>query len=238
MAAFSPTPCPRYSTNIGKNDLFPCVVPNKIPPTTGQLRKGNEPKVREIALHLLDIVENSVAAGAKQVRIHIDEDIQADLLKIAVEDDGKGMDEMLLACVTDPFVTSRTTRRVGLGIPLLKAAAEACNGYLQISSAPGRGTRLEVAFQYSHLDRMPLGDLAGTMLTLLVSFPDIRWLLDYTKAGEDFVFDSEPITKELGDVPITEPAILAFIRNLLQDGVNRVERAGGRKNSPNGVLIH
>ena len=183
--------------------------------------------MREIALHLLDIVENSVAAGAKLVQITATEDLSSDRLTIVVQDDGKGMDEQLLARVTDPFVTSRTTRKVGLGIPLLKAAAEACNGQLQITSWPGQGTCLEVEFQRSHIDRMPLGDLAGTLLTVVVAFPNVRWLFTYRADGAEFAFDSQPIQQELGDVALTEPAVLAFVRELLHEGVQRVQRAVG-----------
>ncbi|RPI30832.1 MAG: ATP-binding protein, partial [Chloroflexota bacterium] len=111
--------------------------------------------MREIALHLLDIAENSVAAGAKNIAISVCEDLTSDRLRASVSDDGKGMDADLVARVTDPFVTSRTTRKVGLGIPLFKAAAEACNGCLDIVSQPGKGTCIEVEFQHSHIDRMP-----------------------------------------------------------------------------------
>ncbi|HXW01342.1 MAG TPA: ATP-binding protein [Anaerolineae bacterium] len=181
--------------------------------------------MREIALHLLDIAENSVAAGAKTIEIMVEEDSANDRLKISVQDDGRGMDEPLLAQVSDPFVTSRTTRKVGLGIPLLKAAAEACNGHLSMTSALGKGTRLEAEFQRSHIDRMPLGDLAGTMLTLVVSFPEIHWLFHYRANGVEFSFDDEPIKKELGEIPLAEPAILAFIRELLEKGVGSVQNA-------------
>ncbi len=176
-------------------------------------------------MHLLDIVENSVAAGAKSVRITIREDLPSDRLTIEVQDDGKGMDEQLLARVTDPFVTSRTTRKVGLGIPLLKAAAEACNGQLRITSTPGQGTCLEVEFQRSHIDRMPLGDLAGTLLTVVVAFPNVQWLFSYRSDGTEFNFDSQPIRQALGEVPLTEPSVLAFVRELLVEGVQRVQRA-------------
>ena len=180
--------------------------------------------MREIALHLLDIVENSVAAGAKRVDLTVREDTANDRLNIVVLDDGKGMDKDLLARVADPFVTSRTTRKVGLGIPLLKAAAESCNGYLRIDSTPGAGTRLEADFQRSHIDRMPLGDLAGTMLTLLVAFPQVRWVLDYSVGERQFLFDSELIVKELGDIPITEPSILTFVKSVLKQGVETAQR--------------
>ena len=175
--------------------------------------------MRELALHLLDIAENSVAAGAGTIGIEIDEDLKADRLRLVVTDDGQGMDAALAASVIDPFVTSRTTRKVGLGIPLLKEAAELCNGYLKIDSTVGKGTRIECEFQHSHIDRMPLGDVATTLLTLLVANPQIQWQLTYRVNDAVFEFDSAPIVQELGDVPLTEPSILAFVREMLQDGI-------------------
>jgi anti-sigma regulatory factor (Ser/Thr protein kinase) len=184
--------------------------------------------VREIALHLLDIAENGAAAGATTIHITVEEDTLNDRLKTVVQDDGRGMDADLLARVTDPFVTSRTTRKVGLGIPLFKAAAEACNGSLSIVSEPGRGTRVTTEFQRSHIDRMPLGDLTGTMLTLVIGFPGIHWVFRYRVDDAEFTFDDEPVKQALGEVPLTEPAILAFIKDLLREGVARVQRAAAQ----------
>ncbi len=179
--------------------------------------------MREIALHILDIAENSVAANATRVEILVDEDLQNDRLKVVVQDNGKGMDVEIAARIVDPFVTSRTTRKVGLGIPLFKAAAEACNGYLKIESAAGKGTRLEAEFQYSHIDRMPLGDLPGTILHLMIGHPDVHWLFHYQVGDNAFTFDDQPIKEELGDVPLTEPAVLTFLRQMLEEGVARVQ---------------
>ena len=128
--------------------------------------------MRELALHLLDIAQNSVSAHARNITISVEEDSRADRLRCSVIDDGVGMDAETVQLVTDPFVTSRVTRNVGLGIPLLKAAAEACEGGMWIHSTPGIGTRIDVEFQHSHIDRMPLGDLAETFLTLVVGCPD------------------------------------------------------------------
>ncbi len=186
--------------------------------------------MREIALHILDIAENSIAAGAKNIKIAVQEDLPNDRLKVTIQDDGRGMDQDLLAQVSDPFVTSRTTRKVGLGIPLLKAAAEACNGNFDITSNPGQGTCLAVEFQRSHIDRMPLGDLAGTMLTLVVAYPAIHWLFHYQVNTQnetedtEFTFDDEPIKQELDGLSFTEPTILAFLRELLQEGIGTVQR--------------
>ena len=179
--------------------------------------------MRELALHLLDIAENSVAAGAKTVQIVAEEDLVNDRLKLAVMDDGIGMDAQMVAQVTDPFFTTRTTRKVGLGIPLLKAAAEACNGFLTIASAPGKGTRIEVEFQHSHLDRMPLGDLAVTWLTLLVSYPAVHWIFQYKNGSACFEFDDDLFKREMAGLPLTEPAILAYLRKCLQEGVTGIQ---------------
>jgi hypothetical protein len=179
--------------------------------------------LKELALHLLDIAENSVAAGAKTIRIVAEEDLVKDRLRLAVIDDGIGMDAEMASQVTDPFVTTRTTRRVGLGIPLLKEAAEACDGFLKISSAPGKGTRIDVEFRHSHIDRMPLGDLAGTWLTLLVSYPAIHWIFQYKHGTECFEFDDVLYKTELDDLPLTEPTILTFFRKCLQEGVSGVQ---------------
>ena len=174
---------------------------------------------------MLDIAENSATAGAKNVEITVEEDLQKDRLKVVVQDDGRGMDEQLMARVTDPFVTSRTTRKVGLGIPFFTAAAEACQGGLRIASAPGMGTRIEAEFQRSHIDRMPLGDLSGTMLALVIAFPNIHWVFHYRANGSQFTFDDKPIKTELEGIPLTEPSILAFIRELLEQGIGDVQQA-------------
>ena len=176
--------------------------------------------MRELALHILDIAENSVSAKAGTITIAVEEDHAADRLKISVEDNGKGMTPEMVEKVTDPFVTSRTTRKVGLGIPLLKAAAEACEGGLAIRSAVGQGTCLTVEFQLSHIDRMPLGNMTDTMLTLVVGSPEVHWIFTYTVDGQVFEFDTQPIQEALEDVPLSEPAVLTYLRECLETGIS------------------
>ena len=175
--------------------------------------------MRELALHLLDIAENSVAANAQNITISVIEDSTADRLQICVEDDGIGMDKATVARVVDPFFTSRTTRKVGLGLPFLKQAAESCNGNMEIQSTPGKGTQVKVEFQRSHIDRMPLGDLAGTFLSLFIANPSINWDLNYVVDEREFKFESSPVTQALEDIPLTEPSVLAYLRELIETGV-------------------
>ncbi len=172
--------------------------------------------MRELALHLLDIAENSVAANAQNITISVNENSMADRLEMSVIDDGIGMDEATVARVVDPFFTSRTTRKVGLGLPFLKQAAEACNGSMQIHSTPGKGTRVVVEFQDSHIDRMPLGDLAGTFLSLLIANPDVQWDFNYTVDGREFKFESASVTQALQGVPLSEPSILSYLHESLE----------------------
>jgi len=180
--------------------------------------------MREITLHLLDITENSVSAGATRIKIEITEDLHDDLLLVSVEDNGKGMDSETVARISDPFTTSRTTRNVGLGIPLLKDAAEFCNGSLTITSIIGKGTKVEVKFQHTHIDRMPLGDVPGTILSLVIAHPDINWVFQYsyrTPKGNftTFDFNDQPIKETLGDIPLSTPEVISYLREMLDEGV-------------------
>lgn len=176
--------------------------------------------MRELSLHLLDIAENSIAADAKTVEISVVEDTRSDRLWLSVRDDGKGMDAQMAAQVIDPFVTSRTTRKVGLGIPLLKEAAEACNGWLMLRSTVGVGTTLEVEFQLSHIDRMPLGDLANTVLNLVIANPDVHFILNYRCDDHEYFFDDEYLKHELQGIPLSEPAVIGYLRAELEGGIH------------------
>jgi len=174
--------------------------------------------VKELALHLLDIAENGVAAGAKRIIISVTVNELKDRLFLSVEDNGKGMSPEMVSQVIDPFVTSRTTRKVGLGIPLLKAAAEACDGGLTIQSRIGQGTVVKVEFRLHHIDRMPLGDLTATCLNLLIGYPDIHWIFRVTYNKEHFEFDDAIIKKELETIPLSDPAVIGYLREALEDG--------------------
>ncbi|MBN1486544.1 MAG: sensor histidine kinase [Anaerolineae bacterium] len=174
---------------------------------------------RELSQHILDIVENGVSAGAKLIILTIQESIETDTLQITIKDDGKGMDKEMLQAVTDPWVTTRTTRKVGLGIPFFKQAAEMCGGSFDIQSEVGKGTQVVAIFQRSHIDRPPLGDLEGTLLCLIVGYPTIDLVYQHKVGENDYVLDTREIRQVLGDdVPLSDPEILAFLRSTLEEG--------------------
>ena len=180
--------------------------------------------MKELSLHILDIAENSVNAGASTVEITVLENINKDKLTIIIKDDGKGMDAETVKRITDPFVTSRTTRKVGLGLPFLKAAAEACQGSLSIHSQPGEGTQIEVYFQRSHIDRMPLGDLQTTFLNLLIGYPQVHWIFNYQVDEKSFTLDDQPIKEILAGVPLSEPSVINYLKNELFEGITNINQ--------------
>jgi len=177
--------------------------------------------LRELSLHLLDIAENSISAGASRIVISVREDLVADELWLEVVDNGKGMTPEMVAKVLDPFVTSRTTRNVGLGIPLLKQAAEACMGFLTLESELGKGTKLTAKFQHSHIDRMPLGNLEDTIITLLLGTPGVNWVFRYQYNDQVFEFDDTEFKEALGDLPLSDFRVIEFLSDTINEGVRK-----------------
>ena len=174
--------------------------------------------MRELALHILDVVENSLAAGATRIAIRVEEDLAQDSLTITVEDNGRGMDQETMGRAVDPFFSTRATRRVGLGLPLLKAAAERCNGWLRIESTPGQGTQVVARFQHSHVDRAPLGNMAATLMGILLSdrLGDLRYV--HTVNGRSFQLDTAEIRRELAGAPLSHPAVRSWLQEYLREG--------------------
>lgn len=175
-------------------------------------------EVEDLSLHILDIAENSVDAGASKVEISIFISDSDDSLILKVSDNGKGMDEDTIKMVRDPFFTTKTVRRFGLGIPLLAQAAEECSGKLLIESRPVEGTIIIAKFQYSHIDRKPLGDIGATMAVLIGGHPERDFLFVYERNGFSYRLDTVELKKELDDVPIYLPDVL----KLIKDDINEV----------------
>lgn len=178
--------------------------------------------MRELSLHLLDLMENAIEAGSHAIDIAIDEDSATDRLTIVITDDGRGMDAGLAAAAVDPFTTTRTTRRVGLGLALLAAACERCNGKLTLASAPGRGTTVRAEFQLSHIDLAPLGDVAGTLVTIVAANPEVEIAYRHSRAGRQFAVSTGEMRQRLGDVPVNEPAVLEWMRAYVETELSRL----------------
>jgi signal transduction histidine kinase len=181
--------------------------------------------LEDLSLHLLDIAENSLEAGATVIEVVIDEDLRRNRLLLQVKDNGRGLDPEVRRQVLDPFYTSKTTHRVGLGLPLLAQAAKEAEGDLTIDSQAGKGTTLTAQFVYDHIDRKPLGDLAATLITLIAAKGlgiDISYR--HRKNDEEFFFDTREIKEELQEVPINTPEVLNFLRETIASGINDLKK--------------
>jgi hypothetical protein len=173
--------------------------------------------MRELSLHILDVLQNSREAGATRIELTIEEDLTSDRLTITIRDNGRGMSEAQLARVFDPFYTTRKTRHVGLGLPFFKAAAQHCNGDLTIASQLGEGTTLWATLQHSHIDRAPLGDVTGALLVVILGGTcDIHYT--HRVDGKEFQFHTADIKAELEEVPLTHPEVSEWLRSFIADG--------------------
>jgi len=177
--------------------------------------------MNEISLYILDLTQNSVTAGAKHIVITLRLDTADDTLTITISDDGCGMSKELLSKVTSPFTTTRKTRKVGLGIPMIMQLCEMCEGSFDIQSEPGKGTVLTLGFKASHVDLPPMGSLGETMLSLINGTPEgIEFKLLYAVDQNEFSFDTDEVRKMLGpDVPLNTPEVLAWIRDYITEGI-------------------
>ncbi len=183
--------------------------------------------MRELALNVLDIAENSLAAGAKLIGISLSFDTAKDTMRIAIDDDGCGMDEETLRKVTDPFTTSRKTRSVGMGLPLFKYSAESAGGSFSIASQKGKGTKVCAQYRIGHIDRMPLGDFGGVVLQLVTMNPKVDFCISVTDGEHSGVLDTREVKSVLGeDIPLGAPEVRAFLKDYIQE--NLVSIYGGR----------
>ena len=189
--------------------------------------------MRELSLHILDIVENGIAADADIIRIQVEESRTADLLSIKITDNGRGIPVEKLNKLTDPFVTSRTTRRVGLGLSLLAAATKRCDGKLGVAAGTDGGTEVAATFRYSHIDRAPMGDMAATMVTLLMGNPQIDFVYTHVIDGAEFILDTRDLKKKLGDHSLEDPMVVhrlgESIRTSLQQLISDADKPEARE---------
>jgi signal transduction histidine kinase len=172
--------------------------------------------MEDLSLHILDIAENSVAAKADKIEIRIIEEKEKDLLSVEVIDNGAGMDKETLEKALDPFYTTKTVRRFGFGLSLLSEAAKAANGHLSVQSQKGKGTRIKADFQFSHIDRQPLGDIGQTIITLIIGNPEIDFVFMHKKDDHKYSLDTRDLKMQLNETPINSLAGIRMIKEKLK----------------------
>ncbi len=179
----------------------------------------------DLSLHVLDIIENSVAAGATAIHLSITEDTEKNLIVIEIVDNGQGMDEETVKAALDPFYTTKTVRKVGLGLSMLAQAASEAGGGFDIRSAPGKGTKVEAKFVYDHIDRKPLGDMAETIAAFIAgSGEDVDLIYAHRKDGREFIFNTTDVKEVLEDVSIRHPEVISFIKEEIRAGLKSIAK--------------
>ncbi len=173
--------------------------------------------MRELSLNILDISQNSISAKASVVEVSVEENSADSTMTVKIIDDGCGMDEEMLRRVNDPFCTTRTTRKVGMGIPLFKMAAEMTGGSFDISSVVGEGTCVTAVFKTDSIDFTPLGDIDSTVITLITMNTHIDFLYRLTVDGREFVLDTKQLKGILGGVPLNEPEVVMWMKEYLKE---------------------
>ena len=173
--------------------------------------------MEDLSLHIMDIVTNSVRAGAKHVSIAIEKDEKTSMMRLEISDDGHGMDADMAMKVKDPFFSTKTGRKVGLGIPLLKGTAETTGGSFSLRSTKGVGTSIRATFDSRHPDLPPLGNIRDTFFVLIVSHPEVDFDLRYAADGKDFLLDTAEWRNELEGVPLNHPEVIGFLSKYLDE---------------------
>jgi anti-sigma regulatory factor (Ser/Thr protein kinase) len=175
----------------------------------------------ELSLHILDLVQNSVNAGANAVHISINENLIENMLEIIITDNGKGIRNEELKKVEDPFYTTGN-KKTGLGIPLIKQQAEATGGRFEIKSIPGKGTTLKAVFTHNHIDRQPIGDIASTIITLIRAYPQVEFIYKHSCNDKKFIIDTCEIKAELQGIPIYKKEIIDFIKDMIDENLKEI----------------
>ena len=178
----------------------------------------------ELSLNVLDVAQNSVKAKASLIEILVIADTKSDIMTITISDNGCGMSEEQVKRVEDPFYTTRTTRKVGLGVSFFKLAAECAGGEFSIASKVGEGTKVKASFQISNIDRMPLGDMPATVHTLVTMNEHIDFVYTFTVDEKSFTLDTRQFKEILGEVSFTVPEVSAYIKEYLMENTAEVQQ--------------
>jgi hypothetical protein len=180
--------------------------------------------MKELSLNMLDLAQNGIKAGAKLINLEVDED-EKGFFVFRVQDDGCGMAPEMVQKIRDPFFTTRTTRKVGMGVSLVDMLTTQCGGHLDIKSTPGKGTLMAAYFAKDNIDRPPLGDLPATMKVLVAGSPSLDFTLTYKNGERSFVFDTRELRRELGTLAdFTSPALYEWVETFVRQGMAKVHK--------------
>jgi hypothetical protein len=179
--------------------------------------------MNDLSLHIIDIVQNSLSAEATLVSITVKELELLNLMEIEIADNGKGMTAKQLESLDDPFFTSRTTRRVGMGIPLFRDSAKQSGGDVVVSSEPGKGTTVRATFQLDHIDRPPLGDVANTVILMVSANPEKDFRFSYVYNDKSYEFDTIEVKEVLEGLPLNDPSVIRMLTDMVRANIEDIK---------------
>jgi hypothetical protein len=186
--------------------------------------------MKDLSLHILDIVQNAITAGASLIRIGITEDMVNNRCSITVSDNGRGMTAEQVEKVRDPYFTSRTTRKVGMGIPLFEQTSRQAGGALLIESEPGVGTTIEADMVHDHIDRPAWGDLPGVISMLAGANPELDFVYRHEKDDREFLFDTKEIKEVLEGMPLSELPVMKYMKQMIAEGLDELDQPSNESN--------
>lgn len=179
--------------------------------------------MKDLSLHILDLLQNSTVVDSTLIELEIEDSLKDNIFRFTITDNGRGMSKEFLEKVTDPYSTTRTTRKVGLGLPLIKMNAEQCNGGFMIESELGKGTKLCFWFEHNNIDRPPMGDIAGVFVLTIAQNEEIRFIMNYKTDKDIFSFDTQEIKEALDGIPLNNNDIIKFLREMIEVNLKDIE---------------
>jgi K+-sensing histidine kinase KdpD len=193
--------------------------------------------MKELSLNILDIVQNSIRAEADEITISIHESINDDIYQIVIADNGTGIPDEILKNVTDPFVTTRKKRRMGLGLPFLKFHAELTGGGLEIKSEEGKGTEVKASFSFKHIDRQPLGDIIGVLVILMAANQKVNFIYQHTTEKGQYRFSSKETMQYLEIDTLQNRLLLRELSVMISESLKEIEATGFESKESNEVSL-
>ena len=175
--------------------------------------------MEDISSHIMDVVTNSLSAKAKNIDISVTKYVKKGILTLAIKDDGTGMDSDTTKKVQDPFFSTKTGRKVGLGIPLLKGTAETTGGTFSLTSKIGKGTEVAASFDLNHPDLPPIGNLKDTIFVLVIGNSEVDFTFTYLTDEKEFILETKKVKQLLDGVPINHPEVINFLSNYLDENM-------------------
>jgi anti-sigma regulatory factor (Ser/Thr protein kinase) len=185
--------------------------------------------MQDLSLHVLDIVENSIAAGARRIKITIIEDTGRNKLTLTIQDNGVGMDKKIMTKALDPFFSTKKTRRIGLGLSMLAQATKEANGDFHMKSKKGKGTTITATFVHDHIDRKPIGDMTETLITLIATQGrHVDFSYEHRKNNYAVIFDTKTIKQDLNDIPLNNPEVIKYLRDNLKKQIKKLDERSNK----------